>query len=159
ERVLQKVKEVNLVPTPREADEVDRLAAEYFRQHADGRQHFLVYNGALHDVTLSSTSNNVRSDPEKLKAIVRDGQPMICLHNHPDDEGRAAMFPSGDDFEVAGLVSFMTYAHDPGLLVQFRIVQLDGEQETFVAYGFKGAALSDIKSAALESYAASARHD
>lgn len=150
EGVLEKVKDVTLVPAPRETDEADRLAAEFFRRNADGRQHFLAYNGALHDATLRSTTNDVRPDPEKLKAIVRTGQPVIFFHNHPDEDGRAAMFPSDEDFEVAGLVSSMTYAEDPGLAVEFRVVQLDGEQETVVSYGFKGTALADLKKMALE---------
>ena len=49
ERVLQKVKDVVLVPAPSETDEADRIAAEYFRTHADGKEHLLVYNGELHD--------------------------------------------------------------------------------------------------------------
>ena len=147
ERVLQKVKDVTLVPPPREIDEVDRLAAEYFRLHADGAQHFLVYNGALHDATLWSTRNDVRPDLEKLKAIIRAGRPMICFHNHPED-GRAAMFPDDEDFEIAALVSSMTYTQDPSRAVDFRIVQLGEEQDTVVSYGFKGSALEDIKDTA-----------
>jgi len=149
ERVLQKVKDVALVPPPREIDEVDQLAAEYFRLHADGRQRFLVYNGALHDATLWSTRDEVRPDPETLKAIISAGRPMIFFHNHPDD-GRVAMFPSDEDFEVAALVSSMTYTQDPSRTVDFRIVQLGEEQDTVVSYGFKGSALGDIKQAALE---------
>jgi len=147
ERVLQKVKNVTLVPAPRETDDVDRLAAEYFRRHADGTQHFLVYNGALHDATLWSTRNEVWADPEALKAIISAGGPMIVFHNHPDD-GRAAMFPSDEDFDVAALVSSMTYTQDPSRKVEFRIVQLGDEQDTVVSYGFKGSALDDIKHAA-----------
>src|SRR5215510_890399 len=149
-RVLQTVKDVTLVPAPRETDEADELATEYFRRHADGKQHFLAYNGALHDATLWSTTNEVRPDLEKLKSIVRAGQPVIFFHNHPEADGRSAMFPSGEDFGVAALVSFMTYAEDPGRTVEFRVVQLDGEQETVVSYGFKGTALADIKEMALE---------
>ena len=107
ERVLQRVKAVTLVPAPREADDADELAADYFRRHIDGKQHFLAYNGALHDVTLWSTTNGVRPDPEKLKPIIRAGQPLIFFHNHPAENSRAA-FPTGEDFELAGLVSFMT---------------------------------------------------
>jgi hypothetical protein len=158
ERVLQKVKDVTLVPAPQETDEADRLAAEFFRRNADGRQHFLAYNGALHDATLWSTRNDVRPDPEKLKAIIRAGQPVIFFHNHPEEDSRAAMFPSDEDFGVAGLVSFMTYAEDPGLAVEFRVVQLDGEQETVVSYGFKGTALADIRRMALEHRSVAARH-
>jgi hypothetical protein len=147
ERVLQKVKDVTPVPAPRESDEVDRLAAEYFRLHADGKQHFLVYNGALHEATLWSTRDEVQADPEALNAIISAGRPMIFFHNHPED-GRAAMFPSDEDFEVAALVSSTTYAQDPSRAVEFRIVQLGDEQDTVVSYGFKGSALEDIKKAA-----------
>jgi hypothetical protein len=149
ERVLQRVKDVMLVPAPREADEADGLAADYFRRHADEKPHILAYNGALHDVTLWSTTNEVRPDPEKLKSIIRAGQPLVLFHNHPAGNDRAA-FPSDADFEVAGLVSLMTYAENPSLSVEFRVVQLDGEQETVVSYGFKGTALADIKKMALE---------
>ena len=149
ERVLQRVKAVTLVPAPRETDEADELAADYFRQHADGKPHFLAYNGALHDVTLWSTSNEVRPDPEQLKPIIRAGQPLIFFHNHPSEDSRAA-FPTGEDFELAGLVSFTAYAEEPSLALEFRVVQIDGEQETVVSYGFKGTALADLKKRALE---------
>ena len=145
ERMLQKVKGVTLVPAPRETDEADRLAAEFFRRHADGRQHFLAYNGALHDATLRSTRNDVRPDPEKVNSIIRAGQPVIFFHNHPEEDGRAAMFPSDEDFEVAALVSSMTYTQDPSRAIDFRIVQLGDEQDTVVSYGFKGSALEDLK--------------
>src|SRR5262245_13645601 len=141
ERVLQRVKDVTLVPAPRETDEADRLAAEFFRRNTDGRQHLLAYNGALHDVTLGSTRNDVRPDPEKLKSIIRSGQPVIFLHNHPEEDGRTAMFPTEEDFGVAALVSVLTYAEDPSRAVEFRVVQLDGEEEIVVSYGFKGTAL------------------
>ena len=73
---------------------------------------------------------------------------MIFFHNHPEADGRAAMFPSDEDFEVAALVSSMTYAQDGSLAVEFRIVQLGDEHDTVVSYGFKGSALEDIKEAA-----------
>jgi hypothetical protein len=149
ERVLQKVKDVALVPAPGEMDEADRLAADYFRKHADGNEHLLVYNGELHDATLYSTRNSVRHDPEKLKAVIKAGRPMIFFHNHPAEGGRAAMFPSYEDFGVAGLFSFMVYAENPGLAVEFRVMEV-GEESTVVEYGFKGAAARDIRSAALE---------
>src|SRR5262249_49347639 len=77
-------------------------------------------------------------------------QPVIVFHNHPDEDSRAAMFPSDEDFGVAALVSFLTYAEDPDRAIEFRVVQLEGEQETVVSYGFKGTALADIKKIALE---------
>ena len=70
---------------------------------------------------------------------------MIVFHNHPAEGGRAAKFPSPDDFGVAALVSFMAYAEDPTFRVDFRIVQLGEEEETVVSYGFKGTALEDVK--------------
>jgi hypothetical protein len=149
DRVLKKVKDVALVPAPSEIDEADRIAAEYFRKHADGKEHLLVYNGELHDATLYSTRDRVRHDPEKLKAVIEAGKPMIFFHNHPAEEGRAAMFPSYDDFGVAGLFSFMVYAENPGLAVEFRVMQL-GKESTVVSYGFKGAAVEDIRKVAKE---------
>jgi hypothetical protein len=146
---LQRVKAVVLVPSPSETDEADKLAAVYFRTHADGKEHLLVYNGELHDVTLSSTRDTVRHDPEKLKAVIKAGKPMIFFHNHPAEDGRAAMFPSYEDFGVAGLFSFMVYAEDPSLAVQFRVMQL-GKDTATVSYGFKGAAVEDIRRVALE---------
>jgi hypothetical protein len=149
DRVLKKVKDVALVPAPSESDEADRIAAEYFRKHADGKEHLLIYNGELHDATLYSTRDRVRHDPEKLKAVIEAGKPMIFFHNHPVEEGRAAMFPSYDDFGAAGLFSFMVYAENPGLAVEFRVMQL-GKESTVVSYGFKGAAVEDIRKVALE---------
>jgi hypothetical protein len=149
EKVLQKVKDVVLVPAPSEMDEADRMAAEYFKTHADGKEHLLVYNGELHDVTLYSTSDRVRHDPEKLNAVIKAGKPMIFFHNHPAEDGRVAMFPSYDDFGVAGLFSFLVYRENPNLSVEFRVMQL-GKEITTVAYGFKGTAIEDIKKIALE---------
>jgi hypothetical protein len=149
DRVLQKVKNVALVPAPSEVDEADRIAAEYFRRHDDGNEYLLVYNGELHDATLHSTRDRVWHDPEKVKSVIKAGKPMIFFHNHPAEDGRAAMFPSYDDFGVAGLFSFMTYAENPNLPVEFRVMQL-GKESTVVSYGFKGAAVEDIRKFALE---------
>jgi hypothetical protein len=60
------------------------------------------------------------------------------------------MFPSRDDFGVAALMSFMAYAEDPTLHVDFRIMQLGEAQDTVVSYGFKRSALGEIKAAARE---------
>ena len=80
---------------------------------------------------------------------------MIFFHNHPA-EGRAAMFPSYGDFGVAGLFSFMVYRENPGLALEFRVVQ-PGEEYTNVSYGFKGTALEDIRKLAQEYRNATAR--
>jgi hypothetical protein len=149
DRFLQRVKEVMLVSAPSESDEADRLAAEYFKKHADGNEHLLVYNGKLYDTTLHSTRNMVWHDTEKLKAVIKAGKPMIFFHNHPGEDGQAAMFPSYDDFGVAGLFSFLVYAENPDLAVEFRVMQL-GQESTTVAYGFKGAAMEEIRKVALE---------
>jgi hypothetical protein len=149
ERFLKKVKDVVLVPAPRERDEADNMAAEYLRKHADGTEHLLVYNGELHDVTLYSTKDRVWHDSEKLKTIIKAGKPMVFFHNHPADAGRTAMFPSQDDFGVAGLFSFMTYSENPDLSVEFRVIQL-GDESAVVSYGFRGTALEEIRKVALE---------
>jgi hypothetical protein len=143
ESFLQKVKDVVLVPPPSETDEADRIAAEHFRTHADGKEHLLVYNGELHDATLYSTRDSVRHDPQLLKAIIKAGKPLIFFHNHPAEDGRAAMFPSHDDFGVAGLFSSMVYRENPSLPVEFRVMQL-GKENTIVSYGFKQPVVEEI---------------
>jgi hypothetical protein len=80
ELVLQKVKDVVLGPAPGERDDADALAVAYFRKHADGKVHLLVYNGELHDVTLDSARDAVRHDQKKLKALIAAGKPMIFFH-------------------------------------------------------------------------------
>ena len=109
-----------------------------------------MYNGELHDVTLRAASGGVEHDSERVKAIVKTGKRMIVFHNHPTEGGRVSMFPSRDDFEIGALVSFIAYAEDPTIPVDFRIVQLGEEEDTVVSYGFKGTALEDIKEAARE---------
>jgi hypothetical protein len=100
-------------------------------------------------VSLYSTKYRVQHDPEKLNAVIKAAKPMIFFHNHPAEDGRAAMFPSHDDFGVAALFSFMVYRENPSLSVEFRVVQLR-QESTIVSYGFKGTALEDIKKVALE---------
>jgi hypothetical protein len=149
EKVLQKVKDVVLIPAPRERDEADVMAAAYFREHADGKEHLLVYNGKLHDLTLYSTRDTVRHDPEKLRAIIAEERPMIFFHSHPPEDGRAAMFPSHADFGAAALFSSLVYRERPQLPVEFRVTQ-PGAENTVVSYGFKGTALEEIHKKAEE---------
>ena len=59
------------------------------------------------------------------------------------------MFPSYNDFGVAGLFSFLVYTENPNLTVDFRVIQPDGEI-VIESYGFKGAAIEDIKRLAQE---------
>jgi hypothetical protein len=155
ERALQKVKDVVLVPAPSERDEADRAATEYFRTHADGKEHLVVYDGELQDATLYSTRDGVWHDAEKIKAVIKAGKPMVFFHNHPAEYGRAAMFPSHEDFGVAGMLSFMAYSEDPSLTVEFRIMQ-SGKEGAIVAYGFKGSALEEIRNVAVEYRSAAA---
>jgi hypothetical protein len=157
EKVLQKVKDVVLVQPPSEKDEADSLAAEYFTKHADGKEHLLVFNGKLHDLTLYSTRDRVRHDPEKLKAVIDAGRPLIFFHNHPPEDGRAAMYPSYDDFGVAALFSFLAYRGNAEIPVEFRVMQLTGEG-TVVSYGFSGTALQEIRNVAREYRNAVARN-
>ena len=149
DRFLQAVKSVALVPPPVEMDDADRSATDYFRKHADGLEHLVVFNGELHDISLHSTKDMVWHDPEKLKAVIRAGRPMIFFHNHPEEGGRTAMFPSYEDFGVAALFSFTVYAENPNLPIEFRVMQA-AKESTIVSYGFKQGPVADIKGIARE---------
>ena len=59
------------------------------------------------------------------------------------------MFPSYGDYGVAGLFSFMVYAENPDLPIEFRVMQLSKESG-IVSYGFRRAVVEDIKKVALE---------
>jgi hypothetical protein len=93
-QVLEKVKNVVLVPAPGEMDEADRIAADYFRKHADGKEHLLVYNGELHDASLYATKDSVRHDPEKLKAVIKAGKPMIFFITTRQKRAGRPCFPA-----------------------------------------------------------------
>jgi len=156
ELCLKKVKDVVLVPAPTETDEADRIAAEYFRNHAGGKEQLLVYNGELHDVTLSFAGDRLQYDSEKMRAVIQAGKPLVFFHNHPAGGGRSGMFPTRDDFEEAGLLSFLAYREDPQVPVEFRVVEL-GDETAIVSFGFIGTALDEIRRGALEYRAAVAR--
>jgi hypothetical protein len=149
DQVFQRVKETVLVPPPSERDEADERAIAYFRAHADGKEHFVVYNGELHDETVRSTRNGAAYNPDRIEALIKAGRPMVFFHNHPAEEAEAAMFPSRDDLAAAGYLSFMVYRQDPSLAVDFRVLEL-GKEDTIVSYGFKGTALAEIKKLAAE---------
>src|SRR5215471_6850064 len=85
---LQKVKSVTLLSPASEMDSADRIAAEYFRTHTDGKEHLLIYNGELLDVTLYSTGNRAWHDPKKVAVAIKAGKPLIFFHNHPADGGK-----------------------------------------------------------------------
>ncbi len=99
----------------------------------------------------------MRHDPEKLNAVIAAAKPLIFFHNHPADQGRAAMFPRHADFEVAALFLSMAYRVNPQLSVEFRVVQ-PGDENTVASYGFRGSALDEIKKLALEYRTAEALH-
>jgi hypothetical protein len=161
DRFFDRVKEVALVPPPPERDEADARAIDYFRAHADGNEHFLVYNGELHDETASSTRNSAKYDPARITALIKAGKPMIFFHNHPSEAAEAAMFPSHDDFAVAAFLSSMIYREAPRQAIDFRVLQLGQADsgDTVVSYGFKGSALADIKRLAGEYRAAAVKGD
>ncbi len=91
ERTLQKVKDVVLVGAPRERDEADAAAAEYFRRHADGREHLVIYNGELHEVS-------------ELQRVIRAGRPMILLSQPSRGRGDKRAFSEGRGFWSGGAV-------------------------------------------------------
>lgn len=144
DQMLQRVKDVQLVPPPIESDDADKKAIEFFKANNDGKEHLLVYNGDLHDITLSSTRDSVKHDPAKLDAVIKAGKPMTFFHNHPAEDGRAAQFPSMDDYGVAGLHSFTVFKQNPNIPVDFRVVQL-GDKVSDVSYGFKKSVVDEIK--------------
>lgn len=81
----------------------DRPVGMRSQKYPTGECVDLVYDSELHDVTLFSTRDKVWHDSDRVKAVVKDGKPLIFFHNHPAEDGRAAMFPSYDDFGAAAL--------------------------------------------------------
>jgi len=141
DQFLKDVKTVELVPMPSEIDEADKLAAATFKKIADGKEHLLVYNGEIHDISTDSTMNSVRHDPEKLSKIIKTGKPLIFFHNHPSD-GTRSMFPSFNDFGAASILESLVLSENPDLSVEFRVMVVD-KQTTSVSYGFKKRIIED----------------
>jgi hypothetical protein len=150
DQFLKDVQTVELVPMPSEIDEADQLAAATFKKIADGKEHLLVYNGEIHDVSTDSTMNSVRHDPEKISRIIKTGKPIIFFHNHPSD-GTRSMFPSFNDFGVASILESLVLSESPDLPVEFRVMVVD-KQTTSVSYGFKKRIIEDPKKIAEESF-------
>lgn len=159
ESTLQKVKDCKLVPPPVERDNADKLAEDFFKKNSDGKEHLLVYNSTLHDITLSSTRGSVSHDPEKLAKIIKEGKPMVFFHNHPAEDGTAAMYPSPDDYGVAGLYAFQIYRENPKIDVEFRVMQVGKDSTSNVAYGFRPEVIAEIKKNAKAYGEALARKD
>jgi hypothetical protein len=150
EQFVKAVKAVQLIPRPSEIDEADRLAAATFKKIADGKEHLLVFNGEIHDVSTNSTMNSVGHDLEKLSKIIKTGKPIIFFHNHPAD-GTRSMFPSFNDFGVASTFESLVRNENPDLAVEFRVMVVD-EQATSVSYGFKKRLIEEPTKIAEESF-------
>jgi hypothetical protein len=150
DQFLKDVKTVELAPMPSEIDEADKLASATFKKIADGKEHLLVYNGEIHDISTNSAMNSVGHDPEKLSKIIKTGKPIIFFHNHPSD-GTRSMFPSFSDFGVASILESLVRSENPDLPVEFRVMVVD-KQTTSVSYGFKKRIIGDPKKIAEESF-------
>jgi hypothetical protein len=147
---LKDVKTVELVPMPSEIDEADKLAAATFRKMADGKEHLLVYNGEIHEISTDSTVNSVSHDPRKFSKIIKTGKPIIFFHNHPSD-GTRSMFPSFKDFGVASILESLVRSENPDLSIEFRVMVVN-KQTTSVSYGFKKRIIEDPNKIAEESF-------
>lgn len=145
---LARVKDVKLVAAPRDVDEADTLALGYLKTHADRKEHLLVYDSELHDVTLFSTRGKVWHDSDRVKAVVKDGKPLIFFHKSSGG-GRPGRYVSQlRRFWSCRPFSFMAYTENPGLTVEFRLVELS-EESTVVSYRFKQRADDEIRNLAL----------
>jgi hypothetical protein len=144
EEFLQKVKTLKLLPAPGEIDEADRAAAIAFRRIGDGKEHLLVYNGEIHDISIHSAVSTVGHDLEKLAEVIKAGKPMIFFHNHPFTDCRA-MFPSSDDFGVAALFEYLVRRENPDLNLEYRLMVADDKESTFISYGFQKPLIEEVK--------------
>ena len=144
EEFLQKVKALELLPPSAEIDEADRAAAIAFRRIADGKEHLLVYNGEIHDISVHSAVSAVGHDLEKLAEVIKAGKPMIFFHNHPFTDSRA-MFPSSKDFGVAALFEYLVRRENPDLHLEYRLMVADDKESTFIAYGFQKPLVEELK--------------
>jgi len=144
EEFLEKVKALELLPAPGEIDEADRAAAIAFRRIDDGKEHLLVYNGEIHDISIHSAVSTVGHDLEKLVEVIKAGKPMIFFHNHPFTDSRA-MFPSSNDFGVAALFEYLARRENPDLNLEYRLMVADDKESTFISYGFQKPLIEEMK--------------
>jgi hypothetical protein len=144
EEFLETVKALKLLPAPSEIDAADRAAAIAFRRIADGKEHLLVYNGEIHDISIDSAVSTVGHDLEKLGEVIKAGKPMIFFHNHPCTDSRA-MFPSSKDFGVAALFEYLARRENPDLKLEFRLMVADAKESTFISYGFQKPLIEEVK--------------
>jgi hypothetical protein len=144
EEFLGKVKAIKLLPASGEIDEADRAAAIAFKRIDDGKEHLLVYNGEIHDISIHSAASTVGHDLEKLVEVIKAGKPMILFHNHPSTDSRA-MFPSSDDFGVAALFEYLVRRENPELNLEYRLMVADDKESTFISYGFQKPLIEEVK--------------
>ena len=144
EDFLGKVKALKLLPAPSEIDDADRAAAIAFRRIDDGKEHLLVYNGEIHDISIHSAVNTVGHDLEKLAEVIKAGKSMIFFHNHPFTDSRA-MFPSYNDFGVAALFEYLVRRENPHLDLEYRLMVADDKESTSISYGFKRPLIEEVK--------------
>ena len=144
EEFLEKVKALRLLPAPGEIDEADRAAANTFKRMADGKEHLLVYNGEIHDISIHSAVSTVGHDLEKLAEVIKAGKPMIFFHNHPSTDSRA-MFPSFNDFGVAALFEYLVRRENPDLNLEYRLIVADDKESTSISYGFRKPLIENVK--------------
>src|SRR5262249_38934762 len=158
EEFLQKVKALKLLPAPGELDEADRAAASAFRRIGDGKEHLLVYNGEIHDISIHPTVSTVGHDLEKLAEVIKAGKPIIFFHNHPPTD-RFAMFTSSDDFGVAALFEYLVRRENPDLNLEYRLMFAHDKESTFIAYGFQKPFVEEVKKLAASYRAARTRDE
>jgi hypothetical protein len=144
EEFLEEVKALKLLPTPSEIDAADRAAAIAFRRIGDGKEHLLVYNGEIHDISVHSAVSTVGHDLEKLGEVIKAGKPMIFFHNHPCTDSRA-MFPSSKDFGVAALFEYLARRENPDLKLEYRLMVADDKESTAISYGFQKRLIEEVK--------------
>jgi hypothetical protein len=144
EEYLQKVKALKLLPAPGEIDDADRSAAIAFRRIGNGKEHLLVYNGEIHDISIHPTVSTVGHDLEKLAEVIKAGKAMIFFHNRLFTDS-CSMFPSSDDFGVAALFEYLVRRENPDLDLEYRLVVADAKESTFVAYGFQKPLVEEVK--------------
>jgi hypothetical protein len=144
EEFLQKVKALKLLPAPVEIDDADRAAAIAFKRIHDGKEHLLVYNGEIHDISIHSAVNTVGHDLEKLAQLIKAGKPMVFFHNHPFTDSRA-MFPSFNDFGVAALFEYLVRRENRDLNLEYRLMLASDNESTSIAYGFKKPLIEEVK--------------
>jgi hypothetical protein len=147
EEFLGKVKALKLLPAPSEIDEADRAAAIAFRRIDDGKEHLLVYNGEIHDISIHSALSTVGHDLEKLAQVIKAGKPMIFFHNHPFTDTRA-MFPSFNDYGVAALFEYLVRRENPDLNLEFRLMVANDKESTSISYGFRKPLIEEVKKVA-----------